>query len=211
MRPRRAASTGLARLPGLPGVPAVAAGLGLGLVLGSCACGAEAGSPAASSTEAPDFEPVELAGGIAWRAGPPFLARRPSAELRAAEYGVSGHPDAELAVFHFGDGEGGTVEDNVGRWLDQLTQPDGRPTRDVAEIETRELEGLTVTVVDATGSFSGMRGTGAEDARAGFRILGAIVEAPAGLVFFKLLGPSAGVAAAEPAFEALLSSIRVAR
>lgn len=198
---------------GAPG--AAARALTLALALGAfvgCSCGTEPRRPPGGGTEATaDFEAVELAGGIAWRAGRPFLARRPSAELRTAEYGVSGHPDAELAVFHFGTGEGGSVADNVGRWLDQLTQPDGRPTREVAEIEERELEGLDVTVVDATGSFSGVRGTGAEDARAGFRLLGAIVSAPEGLVFFKLLGPREGVAAAEPAFQALLASIRVAR
>lgn len=185
--------------------------LGLASLLASCSCGSDAATGPRRERTEPDFEPVELSGGIAWRAGPPFLARRPSAELRAAEYAIAGHPDAELAVFHFGPGEGGSVDDNVGRWLDQLTQPDGRPTREVAEIEERELEGLAVTVVDATGSFSGVRGSGAEEARSGFRILGAIIEAPEGLVFFKLLGPSEGVAAAETAFEALLSSIRVAR
>jgi hypothetical protein len=40
-----------------------------------------------------------------------------------------------------------------------------------------------------------------------YRLLGAIVEAPQGNVFFKLTGPAATVAAAEADFDALLASI----
>lgn len=179
----------------------------LAVLLSGCEC---AETRSSTPRAEPAFEAVELAGHVAWRAGPPFLARRPSSELRAAEYAVSDQPDTELAVFHFGEGEGGSVDENVGRWLDQLAQPDGRPTREVAEIEERELDGMPATIVDARGSFSGVRGSGAEEEREGYRLLGAIIEAEGGMVFFKLLGPEAGVAAAEPAFEALLTSIRAA-
>jgi hypothetical protein len=39
-------------------------------------------------------------------------------------------------------------------------------------------------------------------------MLGAIVEAPEGNVFFKLTGPAKTVAAAEKQFEALLKSVK---
>jgi hypothetical protein len=44
--------------------------------------------------------------------------------------------------------------------------------------------------------------------RPGYRLLGAIVEAPQGNVFFKLTGPLATVGAAEPELDALVASIR---
>jgi hypothetical protein len=44
--------------------------------------------------------------------------------------------------------------------------------------------------------------------KAGYRLLGAIVEAPAGNVFFKLTGPAATIAAAQADFDALVASIR---
>jgi hypothetical protein len=40
-----------------------------------------------------------------------------------------------------------------------------------------------------------------------YRLLGAIVEAPQGNVFFKLTGPRATVAGAKDAFDGLVSSI----
>lgn len=181
------------------------------LVAASIGCGSgETEHPAERREEA--MEPVQLVAGIAWRAEAPLLGRRPSSEIRVAEYGVRGHPDAELVVFHFvgeAGAEGGTVSENVDRWLDQFSQPDGRPTREVAEIDTREIDGREVTVVRASGRFSGLRGSGAADGAEDYALYGAIVDAPEGLVFFKLLGPRAGVEEAEDAFEALLDSIRV--
>jgi hypothetical protein len=174
-------------------------------------CGTSERAPREEPAET-DIEPVQLVAGIAWRAEAPLLGRRPSSEIRVAEYGVRGHADAELVVFHFvgeAGAEGGTVSENVDRWLDQFSQADGRTTREVAEIDAREIDGRNVTVVRARGRFSGMRGSGAADGVDDYALYGAIVEAPEGLVFFKLLGPRAGVDAAEGAFEDLLDSIRV--
>jgi hypothetical protein len=161
------------------------------------------------------FEPVQLVAGIAWRTEAPLIGRRPTSEYRTAEYAVRGHDEAELAVFHFrspeedGAAEGGSVDDNIGRWLEQFTQPDGRPTREVAEIDEREIDGVPVTVVRARGTFSGMRGMGAAENAEGYALLGAIVEAPEGLVFFKLLGSEAAIRDAESAFESTLASIQI--
>lgn len=127
--------------------------------------------------------------------------------MRAAEYIVRDHPDAELAVFHFGRGQGGSVDDNVARWLGQFSQPDGRDTADVATVEHREYGGLPTTFIDTTGTFSGMRGEAAAEGAGGQRMLGAIVEGPDGLVFFKLIGPADAVGEAEDAFTRLLESL----
>ena len=177
------------------------------------ACGSSEEAP--SRAREASFEPVQLVAGIAWRTEAPLIGRRPTSEYRTAEYAVRGHDEAELAVYHFrspeGDGaaEGGSVDDNIGRWLEQFTQPDGRPTREVAEIDEREIDGVPVTVVRARGTFSGMRGTGAAENAEGYALLGAIVEAPEGLVFFKLLGSEGAIRDAERAFESTLASIQV--
>ncbi len=174
-------------------------------------CGTREADHAAPRAEE-RFEPLQLVAGIAWRAEAPLLGRRPSSDLRVAEYAVRNHADAELVVFHFvgeSGAEGGSVRDNVDRWLEQFEQADGRPTREVAEIDAREIDGRPVTIVRARGRFSGMRGSGAAENVEDYALYGAIVEAPEGLVFFKLLGPRAGVEAATDAFEDLLDSIRV--
>ena len=49
-----------------------------------------------------------------------------------------------------------------------------------------------------------MQATGS---KAGYRLLGAIVEAPQGAVFFKFTAPARTAAAQQAAFEAMLKSV----
>jgi hypothetical protein len=194
------------------------AGLPALLLLAGCTCSSGSSSPAGPRTaqpeaeEAPEF--ADVAGGIAWHADEPLLARRPSSPMRAAEYAVRGHEAAELGVFHFPqeEGGGGGVDENLERWIGQFAQPDGRPSRDAARIEHRDVSGVRVTTVDVSGTFTPMpMGPGSPSGpREGWRMLAAIAEAPRGMVFFKLTGPEAAVSDAEGAFDALLQSIRPA-
>lgn len=165
--------------------------------------------PAAAAPAEPEMRAI--AGGLTWDAHEPLAYRAPENEMRVAEYDVRGHAGTTLAVFHFpaAQGGGGDVQSNIDRWLGQLTQPDGRETREVARIERRDANGLPITIVDARGTFVGRLGMGQGGGeRPGWRVLGAIAEGPNGGVFFKMIGPEAGVAAAEQAFDELVSSIR---
>lgn len=65
--------------------------------------------------------------------------------------------------------------------------------------------------MDAPRTFVGMCGTAQGERHEGWRVLGAIAEGPDGKVFFKLTGPEAALDGAEPAFRALLDSLRSAR
>lgn len=182
--------------------------VGLAAVLGACGSEPEPRASAPRPTdEAPEMRPI--AGGVTWRAEAPLEARASANAMRAAEYGVRGHADATLAVFYFGDqeGGGGSVESNIERWLGQLEQPDGRPTASVAARAEREVSGMQVTTVDARGTFVGRLGMGGGGRHPSWRVLGAIVAGPRGLVFFKLTGPEAAVGAAEVAFEQLVESL----
>ena len=70
---------------------------------------------------------------------------------------------------------------------------------------------MPITVIDTTGTYTGMGGpmmSGSKPA-AGYRLIGAIVEGPGGSVFFKLTGPAKTIAAQQKNFEQLLASIEV--
>ncbi len=167
-------------------------------------------APSAEHAASPHSDSEDYAGGIAWHVDPPLVPHAPSSAMRAAEYVVTDHPDTTLAVFHFGAGQGGSLDDNLNRWIDQFTQPDGRSSREVAVIEHIEVGGLPVTTVDVSGSFSGMRGSETPVTAESQRMLGAIVEGPEGLVFFKLIGPADIVGTAAESFENLVASIHAA-
>lgn len=187
--------------------------LTLALSLAACGGDDDAEAPAQGESAAATAAPEEArpsAGGLTWEARPPLEQRPPANAMRMAEYGVEGHEGATLAVFFFDatQGGGGSVESNIERWLGQLEQPDGKPTREVAETREREINGMKVTSVDARGTFVGRIGMAEGEARPAWRVLGAIAEGREGPVFFKLTGPDAAVTAAEGAFEHLIESIQ---
>jgi hypothetical protein len=146
------------------------------------------------------------AGGIRWSV-PARWSEGPGSALRAASYTVppaAGQAAGECAVFFFGPGQGGSADANVERWSKQF-EGTPRPQRTDAVVA-----GLRVTRVRLAGIYLApggpmMRSTGR---RAGSVLLGAIVEAPEGNVFFKLTGPAATVKAAQDEFDRLVASIR---
>ncbi len=111
---------------------------------------------------------------------------------------------AECAVSYFGAGQGGMVDANVDRWVGQFQDP-VPPGK-----SEREVNGLKVTTVQISGTYLGMGGMmmgGAAAPKENYRLLGAIVEAPEGLIFFKLTGPAQTVADAEKEFGAMVASL----
>ena len=159
---------------------------------------------AAASPAPPDLP--QAAGGIHWTVPSGWTAGKTS-PMRAATYGVpaaAGQEPGECAVFFFGPGQGGGVDENVARWGKQF---EGTPK---PAARTEQVAGLRVTRAEIAGTYLApggpmMQSTGK---RAGYRLLGAIVEAPEGNVFFKLTGPAPTVAAAQAKFDGLVASIR---
>ena len=165
---------------------------------------------------------VSLASALAWAADsgagmhwtPPASwkaeAQRP---MRLATYTVPLAPGdagvAECGVYYFGQGQGGSVDANLDRWIGQFTQPDGKPSKSAAKIGKRSLHGLKLTTVDVSGSYTGMGGPAMQAGKPqpGYRLLGAIVEGPQGSVFFKFTGPANTVAKNQAAFEKMLDSL----
>lgn len=145
------------------------------------------------------------AGGIRWKV-PASWVEQPGSSMRVANYkvpGASADAAGECAVFFFGPGQGGSVDANLERWARQF---EGNPIPDRSE---RRVDGLPVTIARLAGTYLAPGGPmmQSQGKRPGYRLLGAIVEAPEGLVFFKLTGPAATVGAAERSFEALVSSL----
>jgi hypothetical protein len=123
--------------------------------------------------------------------------------MRAATYIVD---DAECVVYFFGQGQGGGVQANIDRWKGQFSQPNGQPVD--AKTARRTVHGLPVTTIEVAGNYGGMSGppNGTPTAKPGYRMLGAIIENPAGNIFLKFTGPAKTIAANQGKFEQLLGS-----
>jgi hypothetical protein len=114
---------------------------------------------------------------------------------------------ATLTVFYFGPGMGGTVEANIDRWIGQFKNvvpaaiKKGERTKDKFTLHTVEVpEGVFEAGM--------MGGTPDQGPKPAWGMLGAVVEAPSGKYFFKLVGPKRTVAASKQDFDALLESIQ---
>jgi hypothetical protein len=168
--------------------------------------------PHAAPSAAAPTGPAQ-AGGLTWDAELPLERQAPKSSMRAAQYGVQGDAQAELSVFYFGADQGGSVEANITRWLGQIKQPDGSDTTQKAKRGEKKVNGLTVSLVEATGAFGGgmaMPGAPAPTPITDALMLGAIAQGPEGSVFFKLVGPRETVERARTAFDGMLASLRPA-
>jgi hypothetical protein len=155
---------------------------------------------------------AEEAGGVTWTA-PAEWAVQPERPMRSATYSipaVKGDSEpAELAVFYFGEGKGGGVDANVKRWVNQFKKADGSSLEKEVKPKQEQIAGFPVTLVDVKGTYMGggpMMGPATP--KPGFRLMGAIVESPAGAVFFKLTGPEKTVTAAEKPFRKMLEGMK---
>lgn len=174
------------------------------------------GSAPSSAAQSRSESTATSAGGIQWTA-PPRWKIGPQRSMRAATYLVpqagGESEDGECAVFFFGPGQGGSVGANIDRWIGQFEQPDSKPSAPLAKRKKEIINGLSVTSVDLTGTYTGggpMMGQGGQGSKPGYRLLGAIIEGPQGVVFFKLTGGTKTLAVAQGEFQALLKSLRTA-
>jgi hypothetical protein len=131
-------------------------------------------------------------------------AQRP---MRLGTYTVA--PGAECGVYYFGQGQGGSVEANIDRWISQFLQADGKPSKSAARIAKRTVHGLAVTLVDISGAYTGMDGPGARQGPAvsRYRMLGAIVGGAQGSIFFKFVGPAKTIAQNQAGFDQMIASL----
>jgi hypothetical protein len=116
---------------------------------------------------------------------------------------------AELIVYYFGQAGAGSVEKNLERWYAQFQQPDGKPSKDVAQTTEKTVADMKVTRVDVGGRYVAevRPGAGQRHDVANARMLAAIVEAPDGAYYFKLVGPDTTVKAVAAGFDGMLDSV----
>jgi hypothetical protein len=164
-------------------------------------------------TSVPDLTPPPTqAAGIAWTV-PAGWQVGPVHQMRIATYrihAVAGDPeDAECAIYFFGAGQGGSVKANLDRWASQFTTPDGQPLSTPPKIEKTTVAGLNISTLTVSGTYLGAGNMMSQEEvkKPNFRMRAAIIEAPDGLVFFKLTGPMNTVAAADGGFNSLLQSV----
>ena len=151
---------------------------------------------------------------IRFEAPKEWTAQGTTSSMRVAQYALpraaGDAEDAELIVYYFG-GSGGSVQANLDRWLGQMEQPDGRPSKAVAKTSKLTPNALQMTVLEVSGRYFAelSPGTPARHNKPGFRMKAVVIETPRGPYFVKLTGPERTVARWETAFDGFLKSARM--
>ena len=151
---------------------------------------------------------------LTYTAPPAWHARPPASTMRVAEFVVpraqGDADDAELIVYYFGASGGGGVDANVDRWIGQMQQPDGSTSKSKARRAERTINGLKVTTIDVSGTYTAEMRPGAAEHynKPGYRLCAAVVETPQGAYYIKMTGPAKTVDAAQRDYEKFLSSLK---
>lgn len=193
-------------LPGMRNMRVIWMGCLLAASL-SAGCDRESGQAASGSIAGELLGGHEVkAAGLVFEVPATWQPTAPASTMRKAQVKIPGEGgEAELAVFHFGEGQGGRVEDNLVRWIGQIESAKGEGP----EREFFEAGPFAVTLLSATGTLkAGQMGMGPKEAQPGSMLLAAVVEGPGGPWFFKATGPEKTLAPQRDTFASVLKSAR---
>ena len=125
----------------------------------------------------------------------------PATPFRQLNFALPGDAECYLSVLPAG---GGGLLANVNRWRSQLGQPP-LDEAGVSALPRLTLLGNPAAWVELQGTYQGP----GEPPRAGWAVLGLLMERDGGLVAVKLLGPSSAVAAQREGLLAFAASLRI--
>lgn len=177
--------------------------------------------PATSDTTAPSpamsppgGDAISLAG-VTFTIPEGWVQETPDSTMRLAQYRLPGEAGpAELTVFHFGPGQGGSTQANIDRWVGQFQSPEtpnNPPESDVSAVDHGPLK---LSIVKASGTYTPTpMGPMAprESPKTDFALYGLIVEGgPRGTLFIKATGPQSTIQAQEQALESFARSATLA-
>jgi len=164
------------------------------------------GSPQSSNVPLTKETDETAVAGVIWSYPARWVKAAPRM-MRAATYTIpaaaEGGEGGECAVFFFGAGQGGDVDLNIQRWEAQFENGVTKEKKD------RMVDEIQVTTVVIEGSYLTPGGPmmQSQGVKENYRLLGAVIQAPGGMVFFKLTAPQAIADGAAAEFNAMVESI----
>ena len=174
----------------------------LSMSLGVLACGAGTHAGEGKGTEV-TLDGLKSRTPAGWKMQPA------SNKLRAYQFQVpradGDKEDAELVIFYFGEGSGGTAADNLKRWKGMFQPPEGKKIDEVSKVEKFKVGDVPVTSLDVSGTYLYKFPPFAPNAKvqkkADFRRFGVIFESPKGPYFITLTGPAKTMAQQKKGFD----------
>lgn len=137
-----------------------------------------------------------------------WTARTPSSSMRLAEYATAASAGAEVVVYFFGPGQGGSPDANLARWKSQFSNPSGGAVFERVSRDSTPVAKLTIAEYRGTYARGMGAGSAPDAARPNSTLLAVVAETPRGTLFFQLFGPQAAVESARAAYMTYIRSVR---
>jgi hypothetical protein len=155
--------------------------------------------------------PVDL-GGLKSTAPASWKEVPVNSPMRVKQFTVPGKEgDAELAVFFFGQGQGGGIQANLDRWKQQFQPPAGQTLEQASKVSSMKVAGTTATMLDIHGTYmfkARPMEPGPGEPRPNHRMLAVVMETPKGNYYLKLVGPAKTVEQNKKEFDAWLKAFK---
>jgi ABC-type glycerol-3-phosphate transport system substrate-binding protein len=169
----------------------------------------------ATANVALDGEPVTVAG-VTFT--PPSTWQSLGASgMRQAEFAYGPVDDdsdsATMAVYYFGPESGGSVTQNINRWIGQMSLPGGGDPSEAAKKSDFTVNGMKAHMVEIAGIYNSSMGgpmSGSAVPLEDYRMAAVVLEGPQGNVFFKLTGPDKTAADMIDEFKAMMHAVKLA-
>jgi len=182
------------------------------LVLACWACGGRGATTVSSQQTNSSASKTAPSGDLHFKAQDGWVVEQPSSKMRAAQYKLpkaeGDSEDASLVLYYFGPSQGGPPQANIDRWIAQIQQADGSSSKDKAKTDMMTVNGLKITTVDVTGTYTAEMapGSGTTHNDTNYRLRAAVIETPKGNYFLKLVGPAKTVGRWEQSYTDYLKS-----
>ena len=151
-------------------------------------------------------------GDLRFKAPDGWTTEKSSSTMRVAQYKLptadGDKEDASLVLYYFGASQGGSAQANIDRWIGQMQQPDNSDSKSKAKTDSLTVNGLKVTTVDVTGTYTAEMapGSGTFHNDENYRLRAAVIETPKGNYFVKLAGPAKTIARWDQSYNDYLKS-----
>ena len=145
-----------------------------------------------------------------------WKSHEPTNRMRAYEFTLpkakDDMVDAEMIIFYFGPGGGGSAEDNIKRWKGMIEPPAGKKIDDVAKVEKSKVGDVPVTYLDVEGTYlfkeKPFDPNSKVETKPNYRMLGIVFESPKGPYFIRVTGPAKTVGEQKKAIDEWLKNFK---
>lgn len=137
-----------------------------------------------------------------------WTERQAASNMRLIQFDVEPEGIAEVIVYYFGAGQGGSPQANIDRWRNQFRPVDGKPVE--ALVNTMQTNGdLAVTWVELSGDYARGVGMGpVGEYRPDQMLIAAITETPHGNLYIQFHGDRERVMRHREEFTEFVMNIR---